>query len=189
MPSRRVPLVEGCSYHVYNKVADDLQLFYSKSNYLFFLNLWQEIDFTPCCRLLAYCLMPTHYHFLVTITDPDSFSKKMSYLFNKYLKTLESVLGNTGRYFENRFQNILIDDASYLFRLCCYIHMNPVKAGLVNSLEEWPYSNYLEFVGKGDGKMWDPDFFFSHFDNYSDYEEMIKNIYSETGLDSFLFDE
>jgi putative transposase len=189
MPSRKIPLMNGYFYHIYNRVIEEKQLFYSDRNYLFFLKLVQQLELTSACRLLAYCLIPTHYHLLVEITDSKSFPQIMSHLFDCYLKTISKALQLEGRFFQNRFKNKLVTDTSYLIRLCCYIHMNPVRAGLVHRLEEWPYSNYLEFVGKRKGKLWDETFFRSYFAECSEYEQLIKNTYSENGLEPFLFDD
>jgi putative transposase len=189
MPTRKIPLVNDQYYHIYNRVHEGAKLFYSNFNYLFFLNLWQEIDFTKCCRVLAYCLMPNHYHFLLQMTDAEKFPRKISYLFDRYFKTINATRKLHGRFFENRFKNKLVDENRYIIRLIYYIHMNPVKAGLAIRLEDWPYSNYLEFIGKRTGKMWDAEFFYTHFKDFSEYEHLIKETYSEIGLEPYLFDE
>lgn len=189
MPSRKTPLINGHRYHIYNRVHEGTELFFSKINYLFFLNLWQEINFAECCRLLAYCLMPNHYHFLLRMTNAEKFPGKVSYLFDRYLKTITAASKRHSRFFENRFKNKLVEEDAYIIRLCCYIHMNPVKAGLATRLEDWPYSNYLEFIGKRSGKMWDAEFFYTYFKDFSEYEHLIKETYSEIGLEPYLFDE
>ncbi len=189
MPIRSVPLVNGYFYHIYNRVVEGRKLFYVNDNYLFYLRLWKEVNFSACCRLIAYCLMPNHYHYLVQITDAVLFPKKISYLFTRYLKSLNTSRKETGRYFQNRFQGKWIDDESYLTRVCCYIHLNPLKANLVQTLEQWPFSNYLEFIGKRQGELWDRDFFYTYFHSPGDYESYITSRYAEEGLAPYLFKE
>ncbi|RPH95285.1 MAG: transposase [Calditrichaeota bacterium] len=188
MPTRKTPLLDGFGYHIYNRVNDDVQLFYGDSDYCLFLKLWRESRFEECCRLYAYCLMPNHYHLLLKFTHADQFPGKMSRLFDRYLKKLNRTIQHSGRFFDNRFKNKIITDDSFLVYLCTYIHRNPLEAGLVQQLEEWPYSNYLEFVGKRRGKLWDEEFFHLYFSNHEDYEALIKNG-SVSGLDPFIFDE
>jgi putative transposase len=76
MPSRKAPLINSYYYHIYNRVVEGRKLFYAPQHYTFYLTLWKEVDFSPCCRLCAYCLMPNHYHYLVQITDAALFPKK-----------------------------------------------------------------------------------------------------------------
>ncbi|MBI1929546.1 transposase [Candidatus Poribacteria bacterium] len=189
MPTRNIPLINGHFYHIYNRVVEGRKLFYSHENYIFYLKRWKEADFSTCCRLIAYCLMPNHYHYLVQITDAALFPKKVSYFFNRYLKSLNASRKETGHYFQNRYQAKWIDDERYLIRVCCYIHRNPVKANLVSTLNQWQFSNYLEFIGKRQGELWDRNFFNTYFQSPSDYERYIQSIYSEEGLEPYLFDE
>jgi len=187
MPPRSTPLLPECYYHIYNKVVEGAKLFYSNHDFFLYLQLWQEVDFTSCCRLEAYCLMPTHYHYLVKMIYGKQFSKKLSYLFNIYLKTINNAQKHQGRFFSNRFQSRLVDNSDYLIHLCGYIHLNPIEAGLVKDIEKWPFSNYLEFAGKRNGKLWDPEFFTDHFSDHSTYEEFLKNKYDNEGLDKYIF--
>ena len=187
MPSRKVPIINGNFYHIFNRVVKGRRLFYKTENYLFYLNLWKEVDFSTCCRLIAYCLMPNHYHYLIQIIDAALFPRKISYFFNRYLKSLNVSKKETGRYFENRFQAKLIDNERYLIGVCCYIHLNPIKANLVTSLDQWPFSNYLEFIGKRNGKLWDRKFFEEYIQFPSEYKEYIKSRYTEDGLGPYIF--
>ena len=56
-----------------------------------------------------------------------------------------------GPFFPARYKAKIVQDEKYLIGLCYYIHLNPLKAGLVKSLDDWPFSNYPEFVGKRNG--------------------------------------
>ena len=189
MPTRTIPLINDYYYHIYNRVVEERKLFYEEQNYIFYLKLWKEVDFWPCCRLCAYCLMPNHYHYLVQITDADLFPKKISYFFNRYLKSLSSIKKETGRYFRNRFQIKWIDNEVYLMAACCYIHLNPIKARLATSLEQWPYSNYLEFIGKRNGILWDKGFFDHYIQSPQNYERYMRSQYTEESLEPYIFKE
>lgn len=71
--------------------------------------------------------------------------------------------GRTGTLFEGRFRHVLIDREEYLLHLCRYIHLNPIHAGLVSQCEDWPYSNYLEWVGRRPGVLKDQALIRMHF--------------------------
>ncbi len=72
---------------------------------------------------------------------------------------------------------------------CCYIHLNPIKAHLVTSLEQWPYSNYLEFIRKRNGTLWDKEFFGHNIQSPQNYERYIRSQYTEEGLEPYIFEE
>jgi putative transposase len=188
MPIRNVPIVDGHYYHVFNRAVEGRQLFYSKRHYLKYLKLWNEVDFTPACRVLAYCLMPNHFHCLVLITSARLFVRKISYFLNKYLKFLNAVRDESGPYFRNRFKAKVIEDEKYLIGVCGYIHLNPMKGGLVKSLDEWPYSNYLEFVGKRQGLIFDEMFYDEYIGSPEEYREFLCSRYSEDVIEPYVLD-
>lgn len=66
-----------------------------------------------------------------------------------------------------------VDKEEYLIHLCRYIHLNPLKAGLVSRPEEWPYSNYLEWINKRDGTLKDEAFIKDHFTTIEEYELVV----------------
>jgi putative transposase len=105
------------------------------------------------------------------------------------LKSLNSDRHETGRYFQNRFQAKLIDSDAYLITVCGYIHLNPVKANLVRSAEQWAYSNYLEFLGKRHGTLWDQTFFNQYIQHPANYEQYLRSKYTEEGLEPYTFEE
>ena len=189
MPSRSVPLINGHYYHIYNRTVGFKKLFYSHDDYVYYTDLLKEIDFSPCCDLIAYCLMPNHYHYLVRITDKNLFPKKMSFFFSKYLYSLQQHQIESGRYFVNRYQNKLITDESYLIHLCCYIHLNSVKAGLVDSVEAWPYSNYYAFVGKTKDQIWSSEFWSEYIQSSANYRELLHMHDFEESIQPFFFSE
>jgi putative transposase len=73
-------------------------------------------------------------------------------VFNSYGKAYNKRYDHSGTLFEGRYKAKHVDSDCYLRHLCRYIHANPVKDGLVEHLEEWPYSNYLEWNGLGCGR-------------------------------------
>jgi len=83
--------------------------------------------------------------------------------------------GRTGTLFEERFKALEVDSIEYCIHLCRYIHRNPLEAGLVNDLEQWEYSNYLEWIGKRNGSLVDREFVKSHFINGDAYKEFVLN--------------
>lgn len=91
------------------------------------------------------------------------------------LQPLPNLYLHSGTLFEGRYKAKPVTHHNYLLHLCRYIHANPVKDGMVQHLEEWQYSNYLEWIGKRDGKLVDYQFVDEFFPNKTDYVEFVQD--------------
>ena len=145
MPVKDVNPLPGYYYHIYNRSVEGVLLFREKKNYRFFLNKLQRY-LLPSVKILAYCLMPNHYHLLVKVITND-FSKAMQRFALSYVVSYNNLYDRRGRLFASPYQRIHIKDDSYLLVLSRYIHFNPIKAGLVNQPQDWEFSSYRIFIG------------------------------------------
>jgi putative transposase len=152
MPQRRIPLQTGNFYHVYNRGNNRQTIFFDRENYLYFLRLTRYHLTLKSVDVVAYCLMPNHYHFLVYLRD-ETLSDSMKSLSLAYTKAINKRFDRCGVLFQGRFQSILVSDMNYMVQLARYIHQNPVKAGLVQKPEEWEFSSYLEYTGLRQGTL------------------------------------
>lgn len=173
MPRRKNIFTPGHYYHIYNRGANQERIFFNTDNYIYCLKLLKKYCQKYQITVIAYCLMPNHYHFLLRQDGEIPISHFIGVLFNAYAQALNRQTGRSGALFEGRFKDVHIDKASYLRHLCRYIHANPVKAGLVTTLEAWPYSNYPEWVGERAGTLVDHDFVDTYFPNRQDYKEFV----------------
>jgi len=123
--------------------------------------------------VIAYCLMPNHYHFLLRPEEDGVLSRFIQRLFNSYTQAFNKQHGRSGTLFEGRAKSVLVDTDEYILHLCCYIHLNPVKAGLVGHPAAWSYSNYLEWVERRDGTLVDRAFVRAYFPAATDYESFV----------------
>jgi REP element-mobilizing transposase RayT len=123
--------------------------------------------------LVAYCLMPNHYHLLARQDSETPISELMQDVFNRYVKALNQRVGRRGTLFEDRFKAKHIDKEEYLMHLCRYIHLNPLQAGLVKWVEEWEFSDYLEWVGKRPIRFADPRIIRASFQTPEAYERFV----------------
>jgi len=145
MPIKRTALIPGYFYHIYNRAVADNLLFSEERNYFFFLSKIKKY-LNPISDILAYCLMPNHYHLIVKIKS-DGFSASMHKLALSYVVSYNKIYNRKGHLFLGPFQRILIKNLSYLLHLSRYIHINPVKENLVITAEEWKFSSYSEYIG------------------------------------------
>jgi putative transposase len=172
MPRRLVPLVPNAYYHIYNRGNNRQKVFFQQENYLYFLEGLKRYVL-PAADILVYCLMPTHYHLMVRVKQTAEVSLGMMKLSVSYTKAINKRFARVGVLFQGPFQARPILDSRHLFHLCRYVHANPVKDGLVNDPFNWPYSNYLEWIGERNGSLFDPCFVQKQFPNPGEYKDFV----------------
>ena len=147
MPLRQNIFAPSNYYHIFNRGINRQKIFLSKENYLYCVRLLKKHSESYLITVIAYCLMPNHYHLLLRQESDISISKYVNVVFSAYVQALNKRLGRKGPLFESRFKHVHVDKDEYILHLCRYIHLNPVKAGLVNNPRKWFFSNYLEWIG------------------------------------------
>ncbi|MEW6577897.1 MAG: transposase [Chloroflexota bacterium] len=175
MPRRQVPFISSHYYHFYNRGNNRQAVFFEDDNYLYFL-CGMKRCLMPVLSIIAYCLMPTHYHLLVRVKDIDGasavqtsevfetsevsaqVSRAMQKLLISYTKAINKRFERVGALFQGTFRAKAVTSEAYLLHLCRYIHANPVKDGLVADPADWPYSNYLEWIEERQGMLVDRAF-------------------------------
>jgi len=101
----------------------------------------------------AYCLMSNHYH-LVAETVEGNLSRGMRHLNGVYTQASNRRHGRSGHLFQGRFKGILVDRDAYLLELSRYVVLNPVRAGICEMPEEWPWSSYRAMIGTAPAPKW-----------------------------------
>jgi REP element-mobilizing transposase RayT len=173
MPYRKVELRAGCYYHLYNRGANRQPIFLCEENWGFFIRQLRDYFRPELVDVLAYCLMPNHYHLLVH-AKTDLLSKEVMQPFSvSYVKALNKQQQRSGPLFEGPFQARLVERDEYLRHLSRYIHLNPVIAGLAKEPEGWPYSSYRDYVGLRQGTLPRPAFILSQFPSPAAYREFV----------------
>ncbi|WP_420627194.1 transposase [Candidatus Leptofilum sp.] len=178
MPHARkdeISWVPGHYYHLYNRGTHKITIFPEEKNYLYVLGKIKKYLLELQLTLIAYCLMPNHYHFLVRQDGDFDAGLLPQRVFNSYSKAYNKAYAHSGTLFKGRYQAKLVSSNNYLLHLCRYIHANPVKDGLVQNLEEWQFSNYLEWIGERNGKLVDKQFVDDNFPKRSDYLEFVQD--------------
>jgi REP element-mobilizing transposase RayT len=192
MPYRGDIFTRGQYYHIYNRGAGKAEIFFNEGNYQYLLHLVKKYYQSYGATVIAYCLMPNHYHFLFRQDTDQPLSRFMQVLFNAYVQGLNLQQDRTGTLFEGRFKHKLVDHWEYLILLCRYVHRNPVKAALVRKPEEWLYSNYREWIGLRDTELFDPVFVRDHFTSAAEYVRFVNDIGDEPKshlpITKYLFD-
>lgn len=146
-------------YHVYNRGNNKQLIFFNQNNYLYFLKKVKE-TLTPFCDILAYCLMPNHFHLLIRIPETSEGLKlipnqnqqllvrKLGTLLSSYSQAINKQEGKTGSLFQQKTKAKGLDTETYLRTCFHYIHQNPLKSNLVTKMEDWPYSSFKSYLSR-----------------------------------------
>jgi REP element-mobilizing transposase RayT len=123
--------------------------------------------------VIAYCLLPNHYHLLVRQDADHAAGLLPQRIFNSYSKAYNRRYRHSGTLFEGPYKVVAVESDGHLLQLCRYIHANPVTHGLVADLEAWPYTNYLEWVERRAGTLVDRAFVQDHFPSHAAYRDFV----------------
>lgn len=175
--------LQGEIYHVYNRGNNKQQIFFTRSNYLYFIGKMRQ-SLAGNCDILAYCLMPNHFHLLLrpndqgcglakggglVTTTQQVLSRKIATIQSSYTQALQKQESFKGSLFQQKSKAKQLDlmatvGPNHLAICLHYIHQNPLKAKLVNRMEEWEYSSFLDFAGLRNGTLCNLDLAFSLVD-------------------------
>jgi len=147
-------LETGQYYHLYNRSNGREQIFRCPENYYYFLKKYRE-RLEEKIVTYAYCLMPTHFHFLIKISTDDitMLKKTIGIQLASYTKAFNRSYNRNGSLFQQHTKAKLVDDEAYLITLVSYIHQNPIRSHLVKQLGDWPYSSYRDLAGLRNGTL------------------------------------
>ena len=136
----------GALYHVTSRGDKKAEIYLNDGDREQFLNTMKEV----CSRfnwvIHAYCLMDNHYHLLVE-TPESNLSLGMRQLNGVYTQKFNRMHDRVGHVFQGRYKSIIVQKESYLLELSRYIVLNPVRARMVRSAKNWPWSSYRATIG------------------------------------------
>jgi putative transposase len=139
---------EGAFYHVTSRGNEGRKVYFSKSDYDKFADYLKRGKEKYRYLLHGYVLMTNHYHLLIETPLPN-LNRVMHYLNSSYTNYINLKRNHRGHLFQGRYQAILVDRESYLLELSRYLHLNPVRAKIVERPEDYPYSSYRAYMGRG----------------------------------------
>ncbi|MBC8193113.1 MAG: transposase [Candidatus Marinimicrobia bacterium] len=139
-------LTPGCLIHVYNRGNNKMIIYKSNADYKWFLNKAEYLRINDHFDVIAFCLMPNHFHFLLNTKTEDSLSKFFHRLQLAYAKYFNRKYSHSGHVFGGPFKTDVFRDEHHVTEIARYIHMNPVSAGLITRPENWKWSNYKQLI-------------------------------------------
>ena len=161
----------GKYYHLYNRSNNEEIVFRTGENYVYFLKKYR-LQLHNLVDTITYCLMPTHFHFVVKVRtmDEDALQKTIGLLLSGYTKAINKRYHRHGALFQPHTKAKEIVGDRYLLTLISYIHQNPVRAKKVVKPEDWPYSSYCDIAGMRNGTLPDKDFYRKYFKSEIEFQ-------------------
>jgi putative transposase len=136
---------EGALYHVLSRGNGQQDIFYEDQDRHQFIKTVGEMSERFEVDIFAYALMGNHYHLLLK-TNRANLSKCMQWLGVTYTRRFNLRHSRSGHLFQGRFKSIIVQNDAYLLGLSCYIHRNPLRAGIVNRLVDYRWSSYRSYA-------------------------------------------
>ena len=173
--TRKVTFEAGQYYHLYNRGVNRQPIFFNEGNWAYFVKQLRQYAQPEHIDIIAYCLMPNHYHLLVYLKTQALSAKVMQPFGVSYTKAVNKQQERVGPLFQGRFKAVVVDKEGYVLDLSCYIHLNPVRARLVQRPEDWRYSSYQDYVGLRNGTLPNPEVVLAQFPSRQAYAEWVES--------------
>ena len=143
----------GALYHVTSRGDGQEDIYLDDKDREIYLEVLADAQHRFNWTIHAYCLMSNHYHLLIETPD-SNLAKGMRHLNGVYTQRFNRHHKRVGHVFQGRYKAILVQKDSYLLELSRYIVLNPVRAEMVRSVKDWPWSSYRATAGLVDENKW-----------------------------------
>ncbi|OGE09077.1 hypothetical protein A3A60_02760 [Candidatus Curtissbacteria bacterium RIFCSPLOWO2_01_FULL_42_26] len=196
---RKDLLITGHIYHIFNRGVNKATIFYSEDDYRRFYEtaihyLNKRVKYSSSqtfsdtvsldsadtvseendkVEVLAYCLMPNHFHFLVKQIADGGITDYFRHLLNAYSHYVNIKYKRIGPLFQGPFRNLLVETDEQLVHLSRYIHLNPLVAGLVADARNYMWSSYMACLGEKKNGLCDGKIIKGYFKSAREYEKFV----------------
>lgn len=143
MPRQTRVSVADVVYHVINRANGRAQIFHTDKDYQHFESLLQEAKDLTDMRILAYCIMPNHWHLVLYPNTDSNLAEFMSWLTSTHVRQYRTKTKTTGygHLYQDRYKSFPTESNNYCQTLIRYVEQNPLRAKLVERAEDWKWSS------------------------------------------------
>jgi putative transposase len=139
-------VIPGMAYHVVNRATERRTIFHKPADYAAFLALVAKANARFPIELLAYCVMPNHWHLVLRPLASDALSMYMHWLTGRhvsYYRYVHGTIGN-GHLYQGRFRSPVVESDFHYWNVLRYVEANALRAGLVSRAEDWQWGSLFE---------------------------------------------
>lgn len=200
---RAIAFRNGYIYHLFNRGVDRRSIFFTPRDYERFIALIEYYRFHHVHKsyshylalsleerslfrqtlnqkpmaidILAYCLMPNHFHILVKQKADGGIHTFLSNIANGFAKYINTKRKRVGPLYQGPFKAVLVETDEQLFHLSRYIHLNPVVSSIVSTKElaTYPWSSLPDYIGSTEQSFVERGLILSHFKNMQAYKDFV----------------
>src|SRR5271157_1892515 len=134
-------------YHVLNRGNYRASVFHKDGDFDAFVDLLAEAKLRNPMRILAYCVLPNHFHLALWPLGDGDLGRWMHWLLTAHVRRYQRHYRSTGHVWQGRFKAFLIQEDEHLLVVPRYIERNPLRAGLVERAEDWSWSSLGAIAG------------------------------------------
>ncbi|MCM8763314.1 MAG: transposase [Candidatus Omnitrophica bacterium] len=160
MPRAARTLPQSGYLHVICRGNNHKKIFYSQSDFRIFYKIAYALKLEEGIKILHYCFMPNHVHFLIGLTKKSQLARFMKRLCLKYFYSYQRKYAYSGHLWHSRFKSKIIEDDAYFIQCGKYIELNPVRASLVKQPQDYLFSSYRYYAQGTQDKLIDTDPFY-----------------------------
>ncbi len=148
MPRTARASLGGLCYHVINRGNGGARVFHDETDYRAFLDTLTAACAQRPMRILAYCLMPNHFHLVLWPLEDGDLGRWMQLLCTAQVRRHHRRHGTSGHLWQGRFKAFPIQEDAHLLAVLRYVERNPLRADLVARAEDWPWSSLSSRQGE-----------------------------------------
>ncbi|HOD36773.1 MAG TPA: transposase [Syntrophales bacterium] len=179
----------GAFYHVIVRGNGGQDIFWKDEDRQLYLRFLKDYKERHPFNLYAYALMKNHAHLLMEVGDVP-LARIMQVVQFRYAKRFNYLHGKEGHLFQGRYKAILCDKDKYFLELSAYIHLNPVRGGLVKDPLEYPWTSYRVYMGSKQENLVDEEFLLRIFDDRKNrarkaYDRFVRSRIEDEKADDF----
>jgi putative transposase len=147
MPRVARGLADGLVYHIINRGNGRQQVFHADGDYRAFADLMAEASERYPVKVLAWCIMPNHFHLLVSPERADDLSRWMQWFMTSHVRRYHRFYNSSGHIWQGRYKSFIVQEDTHLLTVMRYIEGNPVRAQIVPSAKDWNWSSHRARTG------------------------------------------
>ncbi|MCT2537108.1 transposase [Aquibacillus koreensis] len=187
MPRKKRIWYPGTKFHITSRGIRRMSLFHDEEDRLVYLQILKETMLFYPFILHTYCLMTNHIHLQIEPLDHPT-GTIMRYLHSQYATYFNKKYDYSGHVFEGRYGSELLDTVEYELEVNKYIHLNPIRANMVQELSEYSWSSYHNYINFDPNALVTTDRIFTFFpapkeENYLQFLHAdVKEAFSYTTL-------
>ncbi|ETI89116.1 MAG: hypothetical protein Q607_CBUC00182G0096 [Clostridium butyricum DORA_1] len=179
MGRKKLEWYPGAMYHVTARGNRRNDIFKEEIDFEFYLNCMEEAlnYYKDCYRIISYCLMTNHVHIQIEAKEkPINFY--IGRINNFYAKNFNKKYNFIGHLFQSRYNAEIIEKDEYVLEVSRYIHLNPVRANIINKPEDYKWSSYCMYIGNKKEEFICSNIILSYFkdNNRELYKEYVESI-------------